>query len=106
MTAYKAPSFQERTAAALAAKERALQKLRAKPAPTEAELAARAEREAARQAKEAEKRQLREEAKIEKQRKAEEAKAASNIAPPPPPTAEELKAARDARYAARKKRKG
>jgi len=114
MKGYKAPSFQDRAAASATAKEKALAKLKAAPQLTEAELAERAarrvEREAATEAKAAAARAARE----EKQRLAEEEREAAKAeaarleeanAPPPKKTEEELKAARDARYAARKKRK-
>ena len=58
MTAYKAPDFNERTALARQAKQKALDKLRAKPAPTEAELAERKAARLEREAAEAEKRRL------------------------------------------------
>lgn len=112
MKGYKAPSFQDRAAASATAKEKALAKLKAAPQLSEAELAERAvrrvEREAAAEAKAAAARAARE----EKQRLAEEEREAAKAeaarleeanAPPPPKTEEELKAARDARYAARKK---
>ncbi len=121
MKGYKAPSFQDRAAASATAKEKALAKMKAAPQLTEAELAERAarrvEREAAAEAKAAAARAAREEKQRladEKQRLAEEEREAAKAeqarldeanAPPPPKTEEELKAARDARYAARKKRK-
>ncbi len=114
MKGYKAPSFQDRAAASASAKEKALAKMKAAPQLSEAELAERAarriEREAAAEAKAAAAKAARE----EKQRLAEEEREAAKAeaarieeanAPPPPKTEEELKAARDARYAARKKRK-
>jgi hypothetical protein len=67
---FKVPDFTERAALAREAKERALEKLRAKPAPDPAAIAAKVEAAAAK-----------------------------------PLTAEEQKAIRDARYAARKARK-
>ena len=94
MKGFKDPGFQDRVAAAARAKAAALEKLKAAPKPDEAELAARAarrlEREAAKRAKE------------------EEALAADQAriaAAPPVLTEADRKAARDARYAARKKRK-
>ena len=114
MKGYKAPSFQDRAAASLQAKEKALAKLKAAPQLTAEELAEaaarRAEREAMAEAKAAKARAARE----ERQRLVEEKKAAAKQAeadreaanaPPPKRSEEELKAARDARYAARKSRK-
>ncbi len=113
MKGYKAPSFQDRAAASSQAKEKALAKLKAAPQPDAAELAQRAqrraEREALAEAKAAKARQARE----DKQRLAEEKRAAAKQleeeatakANPPKRDEAELKAARDARYAARKSRK-
>jgi hypothetical protein len=121
MPAFKLPDHNERALASRQAKERALQKLRDKPA---ADPALIAEREAARSAREAalaEKQAARRAAIAEEKRAREEARAAAQAAkeaaelaaaearrPAPPPnlpTAAELKAARDARYAARKARR-
>ena len=120
MTGFKVPSFQDRAAAAREAKQRALEKMRNKPvvdaavvaerlAAAEAKEAAAAERRAARQAeierKKAAKEELRAKAAAEAAEAAERAAAARRPAPPPVlPTPAELKAARDARYAARKAR--
>jgi hypothetical protein len=120
MAAFKVPSFEERTAAAREAKQRAVEKLRSKPAPDPEAVAARAAAAAAREAAAAEKRaahkaaieqeklvkqQQREQAKAEQEAAAERAAAARRPAPAPVlPTQAELKAARDARYAARKSR--
>ncbi|WP_379921774.1 DUF6481 family protein [Erythrobacter sp. R86502] len=114
MKGFKEPSFQDRAAASSKAKDKALAKLKAVPQPDAEQLAQmaqrRAEREAQAEAKAAKARQARE----EKQRLAEEKKAeakreeaarAEALAPPPKKTEAELKAARDARYAARKSRK-
>ena len=81
MKGYKAPSFQDRAAASIQAKEKALAKLKAAPQPDAAELAARAARRVEREAL---------------------AEAKAN---PPKRTEAEQKAARDARYAALKNRK-
>ncbi len=124
MPAFKSPDFNERTAAARAAKERALEQLRAKPAPDPAVLAAQAaareEREAAANAARIAKKAAAEEAKAAEKLAKEEARAAAEAAAQPvgkkgAPKDEtpegialaeaEKKAARDARYAARKKRK-
>ncbi|WP_375393654.1 DUF6481 family protein [uncultured Sphingomonas sp.] len=122
MAGFKVPDFNERTAAARDAKQRALDQLRAKPAPDPAIVA---ERQAAREARDA----AAAEKRITKQKAADDAKAAraeaaeaaaaeaeaaaaakaaaavEKPADRPQPTAEELKAARDAKYAARKARK-
>jgi hypothetical protein len=121
MAGFKTPDFNERTAAARAAKQAALDKLRAKPAPDPALIAERQAAQAAREAAETAKREARlaaiAEAKAEKQaakaREAEAREAAAREAEErererrakPKPTEAELKAARDARYAARKARK-
>jgi len=115
MPSYKQPTFQERAELAAKAKQAALEKLRAKPPVDEAVMAekraAREAREAAQAKARAEKLAAREAEKEEKKRRAEEAAAAAAAAAAPPkqvavPTAAELKAARDARYAARKARAG
>lgn len=112
MAGYKSPDFNERTASARAAKQAALDKLRAKPALDPAIVA---ERQVAREAKEAaaaEKRAARQQAiEDEKTAKAEAKAEAERVAAlgglkKALPSAAELKAARDARYAARKARKG
>ncbi|WP_234036095.1 DUF6481 family protein [Porphyrobacter sp. YT40] len=109
MKGYKAPSFQDRAASSLQAKEKALAKLKAMPQPDAAELAERAARQAERDAVAAAKSAKAREAREEKQRLAEEkraqAKADKIKAEQPKRTEEQLKAARDARYAARKSRK-
>lgn len=103
MASYKDPSFQERTAAAQQAREKALKLLAKKPVMDEAEVARRKAAREAKEAAEAEKRAARK-AAIE-QAKAEK-KAAAMVPVQAKPTEEQLKAARDAKYAARKKRKG
>ena len=114
MTSYKDPSFQERIALAKQAREKALDKLRAK---TPVDAAVLAERSAARRARqEAEaaarlaKQADREKAKADKSAQAQaealEAAAAKQMAATRAVASEvEKKAARDARYAARKKGK-
>jgi hypothetical protein len=106
MKSYKDPSFQDRVGRAAEAKQKALEQLRAKPPVDEAVLA---ERTAARQAKEAadaEKRAARkaadQQAKADKAAEVARQKEADTAIKP---TEAELKAARDARYAARKSRK-
>ncbi len=90
-------SFQDRIGNAAKAREKALAKLKAKAPQDPKVVAERVERQAQREAKEAEKREAR--------RAARESEAAAKAAVPPPPTEEERKAARDAKYAARKARK-
>ena len=119
---YKEPSFQDRTAAAAKAKQKALDLLRAKPAVDPAELEARRQAQEARDQALAEQRAAKADAlaaakaeklakkQAEAQRKAEEQAAAAEAAALKearlkPPSAAEMKAARDARYAARKARK-
>jgi hypothetical protein len=111
MAGYKVPDFNERIQAARAAKQNAVDRLRSKPAPDPRVIA---ERQAARAARDAAAAQRR----ADRLREAEEAKAAKSAAGASPedradsqsegraaPSEAELKAARDARYAARKARK-
>ena len=99
------PTFQDRVASAAQAKQKALDQLRAKPPLDEAAVAARLEARLAREAREVEKRAAKEAARKEiADRKAAEAAEAAASAKPQL-TEEERKAARDARYAARKNRK-
>jgi len=102
MPAFKDPSFSERTSRAAAAKQKALDQLRAKPQLSEEEKAERIARQAARDAAEIEKRNAKRAAAEQAEAEKVAAKAAATVAVP---TAAELKAARDARYAARKSRK-
>lgn len=106
MRGYKAPGFQDRTAAARDARQKALDQLREKPPVDPAEQAERlanrlAKENAARERREATLRE-REAAKLAKRAEAE---AAAALAAPVTMTEAERKAARDARYAARKARK-
>ena len=89
-------NFQDRIANAAKARQKALERLRAKPPLDPKVVAERIERQAQRAARDAEKAAAKE---------AREAQAAAKAALSPPPTDEDLKAARDARYAARKARK-
>lgn len=99
-------SFQDRVGRAAEAKQKALDQLKAKPPLDEAALARRAEERAAREAVKAE-------AAAAKQRQVEEAaaeraaaeRAAAEAAEASVLSESERKAARDARYAARKNRK-
>jgi Family of unknown function (DUF6481) len=122
MMNYKAPTFQERIALAAEARQKALDKLRAKPPVDEAVLAerraAKAAKEAAaiaaREAKRAEAERIKAEkqAAIEAAEAAAAAEAAEKAAAEAAAAAalimsdEEKKAIRDAKYAARKQRKG
>jgi hypothetical protein len=111
MAGYKDLDFNERRAASQKARENALAQLKARPPVDEAEQARRRAEREARDAAQAEKRraakearlQAAETAKSDQARTDEEAAAASPSAPPL--TDEERKAARDAKYAARKKNK-
>ncbi len=102
MASYKDPSFQERTALAQAARAKALALLAAKPAPDEALIAQRQAARLAREQAAAEKSAARKAAIA--QAKADKL-AAAQASVKVPPSEAELKAARDERYAARKKRK-
>ena len=119
MAGFKAPDFNERSAAARDAKQRALEKLRDKAPPDPAMIAERQAAQAAREAAAAEKRAerqrvidegkaakaaAREAAEAEAQAERERQEAAAAAAKRPMLNAAELKAARDARYAARKAR--
>lgn len=98
-------SFQDRVGQAAEAKRKALDKLKAKPPVDEAVAAARQEAARQREAKAEEKRAAKaEKAKADGEAQAAEA-AAKAAASVPPPSEAERKAARDARYAARKSRK-
>lgn len=112
MKGYKEAGFQDRAKASATAKDKLLEKFKAAPKPDEAVVAERAARKAEREAKEAAKREavraareLAQQEKLEKARLAQEAAAAAAVAAPAPLTEAERKAARDARYAARKGRK-
>jgi hypothetical protein len=112
--AYKDPSFQDRTAAAAKAKQRALEKFKAKPAVDPAILEekrlAREAREKAIADERAQKAAAIAAAKAEAAARkaaelaAAEAERAERASRAKPATAAEMKAARDARYAARKAR--
>lgn len=116
MSSYNEPSFQQRVAAAAKAKEKALERLRSKPPVDVAALAERKtaslKKEAAKAAKIAEKIAAKQAAVQAAARAAEQAAAVAEAAAaeakanePVPLTEAEKKAARDARYANRKKRK-
>jgi hypothetical protein len=101
---YKDPSFQDRVSRAAEAKKKALEQLRSRPPLTPA---VAAERKAASLRREASKANKAAAKKASKQAEIEvaAAEAAAKAAIPTPPTEAERKAARDARYAARKNRR-
>ena len=106
MPPFKDPTFQARAASAAQARQRALEKLKARPQIDPAVLE---ERKAAQALRDAEAAKAREEKKAAREReKAEKRERAAATAPAPKPemTEAEKKAIRDARYAARKARKG
>ena len=96
MSGYKDPDFQDRRALAQKARARALEKLADAPKLDEATIAKRKAAQEAREAAIAEK-------SAAKRAAIAQAKAEADAVPAP--TEAELKAARDAKYAARKKRK-
>ena len=100
MRGYKGPTYQDRVERAAAAKQEALDRLKARPVVDEATLAARREAALAREAAQAEKRAAKQAARDQA-----ESEKAARAAEAAPPSEAELKAARDARYAARKSRK-
>lgn len=110
---FKNPTFSDRAKASAEAKQALLERHKAAPKPSPEEIAAAKERYLAREARAA---AAREQAKAEKEAAALAAKEAAaaaaqaaadaaKAAQPRVPTQAELKAARDARYAARKARK-
>jgi hypothetical protein len=101
-------TFQDRVGQAAEAKRKALEKLKSKPPVDPAVAEARLEAARQREARAEEKRAAKAEKlkAAEEARAAEEAKAATEAAATKAPLSEaERKAARDARYAARKSRK-
>ncbi|MEO6387736.1 MAG: DUF6481 family protein [Croceibacterium sp.] len=106
--AYKQPDFNERANLSRQARQKALDQLRDKPAPTEAELAELAAARVAHDAKVEAQRAERAAKKLAREQEraaAAEAKALAHAAKQKPVETEaEKKARRDARYAARKKR--
>jgi hypothetical protein len=108
MKSYSGPSFQDRVGRAAEAKQKALDKLRAKPPVDEKIVAERQAARLKREAAEAEKRAARKAATeaAKEAKAAAKAEAQSKAASAPAPLSEaEKKLARDARYAARKSRK-
>ncbi len=108
MKRYKEPQFQERIAAAARARTTVLEQLRDKPPVDDTGAAERAERRLAKEAAAREKRQQAlaeaKEQRAAKRAAALEAAAASAARQKPVLTEAERKAARDARYLARKNR--
>ena len=116
MYGYKEPSLQDRQAVARKAKEKALAHMRARPAIDPAELALRLERQAQKdealavkradaQFAQASENEAKKAASVIKLQQAVD-KAARDTKAALPSTLQDLKAARDLRYAARKARKG
>jgi uncharacterized protein DUF6481 len=109
MKGYKEPSYQDRVGRAAEARRKALDQLKARPPIDEAARTAGREAALARQAAQAEKRAAdkaaREQAAAEKAGAAEAAAQAERNGGRPVATEAERKAARDARYAARKSRR-
>lgn len=109
MPPFKQPTFEERKALSAKAKQAALDKLRSRVPPDEATLA---QRQAARLAREAAEARAREEKRAARELERTARKARALEAAPqkdgtaPALTEAERKAARDARYAARKNRVG
>lgn len=110
MAGYKEPGFQDRVKAAAEARAKALARLKAKPPVDPDVLAERAAKALERETQQAEKRHAakvkREAERAERLKQAELAsQQAKSPSPPPELTEAERKAARDARYAARKARR-
>lgn len=104
MKSYKEPGYQERAARAADAKKKALDALRARPTVDPDVLAQRREAHEARQSAEAEARAVKKAAQLAL-KQARLAEVAAKQEQPAGPTEAERKAARDARYSARKNRK-
>ncbi len=106
MKSYKEPTYQERVGRAAKAKEAALEQLRSRPAVNEQDqaerLAARLARDAAANERRVAKKAAELAAKAARASHREEEAAPDPVAQP---TEADLKAARDARYAARKQRR-
>ena len=100
MKSYKDSSFEGRAGQAADAKQKALAQLRAKPPLSDEQLAARRASSDGRETAKATKSSAKQAAKD-----AAIAASAAEASVPAPPTEAERKAARDARYAARKNRK-
>lgn len=117
MQGYKEPSFQDRMAVAQSAKNKALKQMNSRapvdPAERDRRIADRAAKDEAQRIKRAATQEAKKAAQAtkesEQRAKREEARLAAEMALAAPPRVldeAELKSARDARYAARKARKG
>ena len=105
MSSFKSPSFQDRIGSASEAKRKALEQLRSRPAVDEKALAERRAKSLERQTRDADNASAKK-AALQAARDAKAAEAAANVAAAAAqPTEADRKAARDARYAARKARK-
>jgi hypothetical protein len=104
MASFRNPSFEERIGRAAEAKKKALEHLRSRPPVDPAILAERKAASARKEAADANRAAAREATKQAAVETAA-AEAAAKAALPGPPTEAERKAARDARYAARKNRR-
>ncbi len=104
VSSFKTPSFQDRIGSAAEAKKKALEQLRSRP-PTDEKVAA--ERQAKRLERETRDRERAAAKRAEQQalKDKKSAEAAAKATAAAPRTEADLKAARDARYAARKARK-
>jgi hypothetical protein len=102
---YKHPSFQDRVDRAAEAKKKALEQLRLRPPLNPAIAAERKAASLKREATQADKAAAKKASKQAEIEMAAAADAAARAAIPVPPTEAERKAARDARYAARKNRR-
>lgn len=109
MSSFKQPTFQERTALAAKTKQAALEKFRARPPIDEAVLVARREAERVRDAAQLKAREEKMAARVlEKALKNERStqNVVSDNASSPAMTEADQKLVRDAKYAARKNRRG
>jgi hypothetical protein len=106
MTFGKKDGFQDRVGRAADAKQKALDALKSRPPVDPAVQAERREAHLAKQAAEAEARAQKKEADRAAREAAAAEAAAAEAAAVPEPSEADRKAARDARYAARKNRKG
>jgi hypothetical protein len=104
VSSFKTPSFQDRISSAAQAKKKALEQLRSRP-PIDEKIAAH--RQARKLERETRDRERAAAKKAEQQalKEKKSAQAAAKATAAAPRTEAELKAARDARYAARKARK-
>jgi len=104
VSSYKTPSFQDRIASAGVAKKKALEQLRSRPPVDEKVAAERQAKRLKRQTIDSEKAAAKK-AELRAAKESKAAEAAAKAVAAAPPSEAERKAARDARYAARKARK-